>query len=202
MGLVVGDDPGKEEGNPRERASPFAENGGGMAVTLEHIFFLTQSVAALAIVGSLVFVAMEVRSSNQVNQHRIIEELAADYRTVRMTIASNTDVAQAWHAGLLDFSALGPVDKVRFSLIADAFFHTHESFYLHYHDGRLGKDLYEPQRLQMIDWLGYPGLQAVWGIRRSYFHGGFGSIVDYTIAVARSGGQVPDLYREKPASSA
>ncbi len=62
-------------------------------MTLEEIFWLSQTIAAVAIVGSLLFVAMEVRSSNQVSRHWIVEELLADYRDMRMGMASNADVA-------------------------------------------------------------------------------------------------------------
>ena len=37
-------------------------------MTLENMFYLSQTFAGLAIVGPLLFVAMEVRSSNQVNR--------------------------------------------------------------------------------------------------------------------------------------
>jgi len=79
------------------------------------MFYLSQTLAASAIVGSLLFVAMEVRSSNQVSRHRIVEELLADYRDMRMGMASNADVARAWLSGLRDFAGLDPVDKARFS---------------------------------------------------------------------------------------
>jgi len=169
-------------------------------VTLEEIFWLSQTIAAVAIVGSLLFVAMEVRSSNQVNRHRIIEELAADYRTVLMSIANNADLARAWHSGLHDFAALDPVDKVRFSLTAHTFFQNHESLYLHHRDGRMPREMYEPQLSNMTAFLGYPGLQAVWDLRKHYFHSAFRSLVDDTIATARTG-PMPNLYRERPAQS-
>jgi hypothetical protein len=63
------------------------------------------------------------------------------------------------------------------------------------------RELYEPQQLNMIDFLGYPGLQAVWALRRQYFHGAYRSMVDDTIAASRAGGRMPDLYGENPASS-
>jgi len=170
-------------------------------VTLEEIFWLSQTIAAVAIVGSLLFVAMEVRSSNQVSRHWIVEELLADYRSVRMGIANNTDLSRAWHSGLHDFAALDPVDKVRFSLAADMFFQTHQSLYLHYRDGRMPRALYEPQRSTMTDWLGYPGLQAVWDLRKHYFHSAYRSMMDDTIATVRTGGPMPNLYRERPAQS-
>jgi len=169
-------------------------------VTLEEIFWLSQTIAAVAIVGSLLFVAIEVRSSNQVSRHRFVEELLADYRAVRMGIADNADVARAWLSGLHDFAALDPLDKVRFSLTADMFFHTHESLYLHFRDGRMPRELYEPQRSTMTDWLGYPGLQAVWGLRKQQFHSAFRSMLDDTIASVRTSGRIPDMYSERPAT--
>jgi hypothetical protein len=120
---------------------------------------------------------------------------------MRMGIASNAEVARAWLSGLRDFAALDPVDKVRFALTADMFFHTHQSLYLHYRDGRMRRELYEPQRSNMTDFLGYPGLQAVWDLRRHYFHSAYRSMMDDTIATVRTSGPMPDLYREGPAQS-
>ena len=171
-------------------------------MTLEHMFYLSQTLAAFAIVGSLFFVGMELRSSNQVNRHRIIEELLADYRAAKTGVANNADVAQVWLSGLSNFAALNPVDRVRFTLIADLFFHTHQSLYLHYCDGRMRDELYEPARSNMTDLLGYPGLQAVWDLRRHHFHSAFRSVVDDTIAGVRTGGPILNLYGEKPPQSA
>jgi len=170
-------------------------------MTLEEMFWLSQTIAAVAIVGSLLFVAMEVRSSNQVNRHRIIEELNADYRAVRMGIAANADVARAWLSGLHDFAALDPVDKVRFSLVAESVFHRWETLYLHHRDGRMVRELYEPQRSNMSEFLGYPGLQAVWDLRKHYHHSAFRSMADDLIATVRTSGPMPDIYGERPAQS-
>ena len=171
-------------------------------MTLEDMFYISQTIAAVAIVGSLLFVAMEVRSSNQVSRHRFVEELLADYRAVRMGIADNADVARAWLSGLHDFAALDPLDKVRFSLTADMFFHSHESLYLHYRDGRMRREFYEPQRLAMTDFVSYPGLQAIWDLRKHQFHSAFRSMMDDTIATVRTSGPIPSMYGERPAQSA
>jgi len=160
------------------------------------MFYLSQTVAAFAIVASLLFVAVEVRGSNQVSRHRAIEELLEDYRGVRMSIATNADVARAWLSGLHNFDALDPSDRVKFSLTADLFFHTHESIYLHYKGGRMSRAMYEPQRSNMTDFLCYPGLQTVWALRKRYFHVAYQSHVDEAIATARTVGTVPSLYGE------
>ncbi len=168
---------------------------------LEHWFFFSQTIGGFAIVGSLLFVGLEVRSSNQVNRHRIIEDLLEDIRTVRMGIAKDADIARAWLSGLHDFTSLDPIDKVRFSLFADLFFHTHQSLYLHYRDGRIRREAYEPYRIDMVEFLGYPGLRAVWALRKNYFHNTFRSAVDDTISAVRTGGPAPNLYGERSARS-
>ena len=85
-------------------------------------------------------------------------------------------------------------------LTAHTFFQNHESLYLHHRDGRMPREMYEPQLSNMTAFLGYPGLQAVWDLRKHYFHSAFRSLVDDTIATARTG-PMPNLYRERPAQS-
>ena len=167
-------------------------------MTLQDMFHLSQIVAALAIIGSLLFVAVEMRGSNQANRHRRIEELLEDYRGVRMQIAANADCTRAWRSGLHNYAALDPLDKVRFSLVADLFFNTHQSIYLHYRGGRMERSMYEPQRLNMTDFLRYPGLQAIWDVRKHYFTSAYQSYVDRAIATARGAGSAPNLYGESP----
>jgi hypothetical protein len=167
-------------------------------MTLESMFYLSQTIAAFAIVSSLLFVALEVRGSNQVSRHRIVEELLADYRAVRMGISNHPDVTRAWLTGLHDFTALDPLDKIRFSLNADLFFQTTQSLYLHYRDGRISREMFEPQQSMLVEFLGYPGLRAVWEIRKKWFHTAYRTIVDDAIATTR---EMPNLYRETQAQS-
>jgi hypothetical protein len=166
-------------------------------MTLEDMFYISQTVAALAIVGSLLFVGMEVRHSNKESRHRTIEETLQNYREVRLAIAGNADVARAWSNGLHDFSALDRVDKERFLLTADLIFNSQQSLYLHYRDGRMPGELYEPQRMRLEDFLRYPGLQVAWESRKNYYHVAFRTIVDESIENARNSGLVPSLYGER-----
>lgn len=104
-------------------------------MTLESMFYISQTVAALAIVVSLLFVGMEVRRSNRESRLRTIEEALQNYRAARLSLIDNADVARAWISGLHDFTALDPVDKVRFLLTADSFFNNVQSFFLHHLEG-------------------------------------------------------------------
>jgi hypothetical protein len=165
-------------------------------MTLEHMFFISQTIAAFAIVVSLFFVGLEVRHSNRESRHRTIEETLQNYRAARASLIDNADVTRAWISGLHDFTALDAADKVRFLLTADNFFNNVQSFFLHYRDGRMPRELYEPQRAVLDDFLGYPGCQAAWDFRKNYFHVAFRTSVEERIAAARSSRLVPSLYGE------
>jgi hypothetical protein len=165
-------------------------------MTLENMFYISQTVAAFAIVVSLLFVGMEVRHSNRESRHRTIEETLQNYRAARSPIIDNVDVARAWISGLRDFAALEPPDKVRFLLIADSLFGNIQSFFLHHREGRMPPELYEPQRRFLEDVLGYPGLQAAWEFRKDYFHVAFRASVEKSLATARGSGLVPSRYGE------
>ena len=163
---------------------------------LENMFYISQTVAAFAIVVSLLFVGMEVRHSNLESRHRTIEDALGNYRAARLSIIDNADVARVWISGLHDFTALEAAEKVRFLLTADNFFNNVQSFFLHYRDGRMPRELYEPQRAVLDDFLAYPGCQAAWDFRKKYFHVAFRTSVEEKIAAARSSRLVPTLYGE------
>src|SRR5215831_2967815 len=72
-------------------------------MTLEAMFYVSQTVAAFAIVASVLFVGMEVRHSNRESRHRTIEEALENYRSARVSVIDHADVARAWITGLHDF---------------------------------------------------------------------------------------------------
>jgi hypothetical protein len=168
-------------------------------MTLEQIFFTSQTNAALATIGALVFVGLEMRNSTRESRHRAIEQMLQNYRAVRSEIASNADLARIWIGGLGGVVALDLVDRARFLLTAMDFFSTHESLFLHCRDGRLSRELYEPQAKNLSDVLTYRGMHISWDCRRNYFHNEFRTMVDEQIAVMRKSGTAPSLYGEESA---
>jgi hypothetical protein len=156
------------------------------AMSLEHIFYLSQIIAALALVASLLFVALEVRNSTRESRHRAGEEAYQKFREVQLETASNADLARIWATGVHDFSSLEPLDKTRFLLVAHVFFKNWESVFLVHVDGRLSHELCESTESMAGDLLGYPGIQAAWAARKRYFHPNFRAHVDARIEATRN----------------
>ena len=137
-----------------------------------------------------------MRHTNRESRHRSAEESLHKLRELELEMAADADKARVWLSGLHDFAALAPVDKVRFLLISHMALKTNESFFLAYRDGRLTREMWEPEERHQGEFLAYPGMQAAWNIRKHYFHGAFQKWADEKIATARKSEGLPSLYRE------
>jgi hypothetical protein len=166
-------------------------------MTLENVFYISQTVSAFAIVGSLLFLGVEMRHTSRESLHRSAEESLQKLRDLELAMAADADRAGVWLSGLHDFSILTPVNKVRFLLIAHMVLKTNESFLLAFRDGRLTREMYEPEELHQGDFFAYPGMQAAWEIRKHYFSKAFQKWADERIAAAKKNVGMPFLYRER-----
>jgi len=151
-------------------------------MTLEHIFLISQTVAALAIVGSLLFVALELRNSTRESRHRAAEEAHQKYQALQLEVASNADLARVWVMGIHDIGSLNDVDRTRFLLLAHNVFKNWESVHSVYVEGHLPGEIYESAELMATALLGYHGVRVAWAARRRYFHETFRARVDAKIA--------------------
>lgn len=140
-----------------------------------------------------------MRHTNRETLHRTAEESLQRLRDLELEMAADADRAGVWLNGLHDFSALTPVNKVRFLLIAHMVLKTNESFFLAFRDGRLTREMYEPEESHQGEFFAYPGMQTAWDIRRHYFHKAFQKWADERIAAVKKNAAMPCLYRERAA---
>ena len=76
---------------------------------------------------------------------------------------------------------------------------TNESFFLAFRDGRLTREMYEPEESHQGEFFAYPGMQTAWDIRKHYFHKAFQKWADERIAAVKKNAVVPCLCRERAA---
>ena len=151
-------------------------------MTLEQLFFASQTIAGFATCGALVFVGFEMRNSTRERLHRTIEETLQDTTELRNRIAGDSDLARIWFTGLNDLAALTSIEKVRFLLTATNFFSTHDALFAHLRDHHLEPEMFEPHDADLDVFLTYPGLRAAWTIRKHFFSHAFRIRIDGKIA--------------------
>lgn len=86
-------------------------------MTLEHAFFLSQIIAAIAIVVSLVFVGRDIRENTQAIQRGEHNSTMEQWTVIRMAMAKNRDIAELVALGLEENQALDRPDQLRLEQI-------------------------------------------------------------------------------------
>jgi hypothetical protein len=73
-------------------------------MTLENMFYISQTVAAFALVESLLFLGLEVRHRNLERRHRSSEDSLQKLRDVELHMCGDADRARVWLSGLRDYA--------------------------------------------------------------------------------------------------
>ena len=82
-------------------------------MSLEHAFFVSQIIAAIAIVVSLVFVGREIRENTQALQRGEHNSTMEQWTVIRQAIATDREVAELMSAGLDGSRDLDRADQLR-----------------------------------------------------------------------------------------
>jgi hypothetical protein len=82
-------------------------------MTLEHAFFVSQIIASVALVASLIFVGLQVRDNTTALQRNEHNSTMAQWTVIRMAIARNRDVAELMTEGLHGRRVLDQADQLR-----------------------------------------------------------------------------------------
>jgi hypothetical protein len=80
-------------------------------MSLEHAFFISQIVASVAIVASLIFVGLQVRDNTTALQREEHNSTMAQWTVIRMAIAKHRDIAELMSDGLNGSRALDRAEQ-------------------------------------------------------------------------------------------
>jgi hypothetical protein len=86
-------------------------------MTLEEAYFLSQIIAAVAIVASLIYAGLQFRIYAKAAQEARLVAHSNDLQQFRMALVANPDVARIYRDGLEDTHKLDPLDQWRFGAL-------------------------------------------------------------------------------------
>ena len=82
-------------------------------MSLEQVFFLSQIVASVAVVASLIFVGRQVRENTLAIQRNEHNSTMEQWTVIRQAIARHRDIAELMSAGLAGRRKLDAADQLR-----------------------------------------------------------------------------------------
>ncbi len=175
-------------------------------MTLESIYFISQIVAVIAILASLIFVGLQVRQSNraaeQANTLAKADMTQASWDTILVTQAqmySTPESADLMQRGLYGAAPLTDAEKLRFSINMSNMLSTVESGYVLWRQGLFDETSHQRTMRSMAVYFESPRVRKWWALaRKDRFVPPFSEIIDKI--AARAEAKVRPAKKEEPQS--
>jgi len=151
-------------------------------LSFENIYFIEQTIAAVAIVVSLIFVGLQVRQNTTATQTASAQAYVSSDNEIVGLINASPKLADVLHQGANGLSALKGGDLIRFMAFLDVLFISYQSFHLQWKRGTLDDALWGTYKQAILDLLQQKGQQEWWSERRHWFNSEFQDYVEQAVA--------------------
>jgi hypothetical protein len=152
-----------------------------MQITLEEAAYIAQLIGVVAVIVSLVYLAMQLRQNNKMIRLGTLHDISSLYVTCMLTISHDQESTDLWVKGLAQYDDLGPDQRSRFVFFAGATVRTLAEQFYQWEQGALDPSTWEGMKGLVEDFAQYPGFRAYWGLRGHQFSPGFRNYVETTI---------------------
>lgn len=147
-------------------------------MTLDDLGSLGEFVGAVAVVISLVYLALQVRQNTRAVRSSVHQAMLDCVFRVSESVSDNPDLARIAHKADRDYDSLTPEELARFEAYADRTFGGWENVFYNAHHGMVGSDIWKSwQRALEVDLL-EPGLRRFWRKRRDQYLPDLAAFVD------------------------
>lgn len=131
-------------------------------MSLESIYFLSQISAAAAVVGSLLYLAVQVRNSNAQGRAAARYAFVQAMGEVNLAIAQEKETASVFRRGLESSDALDDDERMQLWMIVGQYANTWSVMYELHEDGMLPDKQWWAVRKDMLSVLTSQGGRVFW----------------------------------------
>jgi hypothetical protein len=148
----------------------------------EMLSAIGQVVAAIGVIPSLIYLAVQIREQNKERRRAGINILTAQWSELVKTAQEDRGFAVLFLQGMRSFQGLDAPDKLRFSAFFTRYTRNCEGMFIYYRDGALGEPLWDEVERTMSDYFAYPGVREWWATRKHWLTDEFRAVVEAIIA--------------------
>ena len=135
-------------------------------------------LGSIAVVITLVYLAVQIRQNTQSNRTAAIQTMAGQDSTWLSTIAQDSELADIVSRGWRDFSALSEVERARFLAIMSQLCRQYDSQLHLWRDGAIPDPLWAASERTLVLCLSQPGAREWWAGARSLYSEQFQELVE------------------------
>ena len=160
---------------------------------------LGEIIGAIAVVISVIYLAVQVRKQTEESRLGATRELSAQYHEIVEHIHADREFSEIWLAAVDDYEALPNQQRIRASVYFQRIMRMAEQEYLHTSKRKLDPEYFESLRNVTREFLTFPGPQQWWEGNRYYFGKAFQQHIDTLLEGAKTKGYVSSFKDEREA---
>lgn len=138
-------------------------------MTLEELANLGEFVSSLAVLISLVYLAIQIKKSTETARTSTYQSIVSDFGAANQMLASSPELSGIYMEALENYDSLEPKDRARISQMFYMTFRYFENMFYQYRKGYLEEDVWTGWARLMVTYFHRPGFQAWWRLRRDVF---------------------------------
>jgi len=136
---------------------------------------VAEAVGAVAVVASLLYLAVQVRQNTRQSRLGAQQAMVAELGMALQAQAQDREFASLLARGLQSLSSLDPIERVRFLSHIGHLLRLYEAVFFYHHEGTLDNRIWKGFEAAIADVMSYPGMQAAVAVRRHHLSDAFGS---------------------------
>src|SRR6201982_3249886 len=148
----------------------------------EMLSAIGQLVAAIGVIPSLIYLAVQIRGQNKERRRAGINILTAQWSELVRSAQESREFAVLFLRGVRSFHDLDAPAKRRFTAFFTRYTRNCEGMFIYYRDGALEKALWDVVERTMSDYFAYPGVREWWATRKHWLTDEFRAVVEAIIA--------------------
>src|SRR2546423_14689039 len=126
---------------------------------------VSQLIGSVAVVISVLYLAVQLRSSTRVARVAAMDAAAAALRDVTKPFMENAELARIWRTGLENLDSLSAEDQARFFHAAHQFLKALETIHFHHANRLMDEQLWLGWQEMLRHYIVAPGIMHYWKVR-------------------------------------
>ena len=150
-------------------------------LTLENGYYISQMVAAVILVLSVIYLALQVRQNTSAMRLSNFQAVSVSWANVLGVLVNNEEVTDIYRRGLFEQDALNEIEQIRFRSLGMQLLRMFHECFEEQHEGGVRQARWESSQRASLDIMQTPGMQILWSLRKHWFPDDFQVYMDNLI---------------------
>ncbi len=155
-------------------------------MNLETINAIAQLTAAIGVIASLFYLAVQIRQNTQSKRSVVVDSLTASLIALLGPQATDPALTRAFAAAVEDWRGATEEDRLRAVAVLFAIFKLFENAWFQQRQGTLEPEQWQGWDLYIRAYYHRPGVKTWWPLRRGMFAAGFRDYLEATEPIAEA----------------